>query len=109
MDPKKKRPDYVEEELDSSPHLSHYSQLRNSCGCPGVSSGGGLFISFHCGQLKYVMDRRALTMMTASAQSYLRTNSHNEIKSWLNDFQGKYVKCHLSEWRYMTDASPHYS
>ena len=52
MDPEKKRQDYVEEELDSSPHLFHYSHLRNSCGCPDdVSSGGGLFITFQCGQL----------------------------------------------------------
>ena len=42
----------VEEELDSSPHLSHYSHLRKSCGClGGVSSGGGLFITFQCRQL----------------------------------------------------------
>ena len=48
MDPEKKRQDYVEEELDSAPHLSHYSQLS---GCPDVSSGGELFITFKCGQL----------------------------------------------------------
>ena len=52
MDPKKKRQDYVEEELDSSPHLSHYSHLGKSCGClGGVFSGGGLFITFQCRQL----------------------------------------------------------
>ena len=51
MDPEKKTQDYVEEELDSAPHLSHYSQLRKSCGCPGVSSGEGLVITFQCGQL----------------------------------------------------------
>ena len=48
MDPEKKRQDYVDEKLDSSPHLSHYSQLS---GCPDVSSGEGLVITFQCGQL----------------------------------------------------------
>ena len=51
----------------TSPHLSHYSQLRKSCGCPGVSSGGGLFISFQC------------TMLPLLTRSCLKSNKLRPI------------------------------